>query len=173
MTTASRPEVWLRGALPEYAAALQPVAHGLLQVAEELEALLPGLDRAQLAARPGGAASIGYHVHHLLGSLDRLLTSAQGRQLSVEQLAALRGEAEAPFAGDDGTRLAALVREGITRALAIVRATPPEALTEPRAVGRAALPSTVGGLLFHATEHSARHLGQIVTTARVVRGGAA
>ena len=173
MTATSRPEVWLRGALPGYPAALQPVAHGLLQVQEELEALLPGLDHAQLAARPGGAASIGYHVHHLLGSLDRLLTYAQGRRLSAEQLAALKREAEAPFAGDDGARLAAMVREGVTRALAIVRATPAETLAEPRAVGRAALPSTVGGLLFHATEHSARHSGQAITTARVVRAGGA
>src|SRR3954468_11085681 len=67
----TQPEVWLRGPLPEYLDELQPVAHSLLQVREELEGVL-SLTSAQLWARPGGVASIGFHLRHLAGSLDRL-----------------------------------------------------------------------------------------------------
>jgi hypothetical protein len=38
-----------------------------------------------------------------------------------------------------------------------------------RQVGRAQLPSTVLGLLFHAAEHAQRHVGQLVTTSKVIR----
>jgi hypothetical protein len=37
-------------------------------------------------------------------------------------------------------------------------------------VGRARLPSTVFGLLFHVAEHTQRHAGQAITTAKIVRG---
>ena len=162
------PEVWLRGPVPGFAAPLQPVAHSLLQVREELERALNGLSVEQLATRPGGAASVAYHVRHLLGSLDRLLSYAEGRALSDGQLSALRAEAhDGHF--DAGTLLS-LLRSQLDDALERVRGVAPESLTEARAVGRAALPSTVLGLLFHAAEHSTRHAGQAVTTAKIVRG---
>jgi hypothetical protein len=44
------------------------------------------------------------------------------------------------------------------------------ALLEERAVGRARLPATVLGLLFHGAEHTTRHVGQLVTTLKMVRG---
>jgi uncharacterized damage-inducible protein DinB len=53
--------------------------------------------------------------------------------------------------------------------LAQVRATTVEELLAPRTIGRAALPTTVLGLLFHAAEHATRHAGQAITTARVCR----
>jgi hypothetical protein len=37
-------------------------------------------------------------------------------------------------------------------------------------VGRAKLPATTLGLLFHAAEHTQRHVGQLMTTLKVVRG---
>ena len=172
MTTSARPEVWLRGPVSGVPPALQPVAHALLGVREELESLLPGLTTTQLAARPGGAGSIGFHVRHLLGAVDRLFTYAAGGQLSPAQQAALREEREAPLPGDDAASLVALAARELDRAIEVLRATAAESLLEPREVGRARLPSTVGGLLFHAAEHSTRHLGQIVTTARVVRAAA-
>src|SRR2546423_14376697 len=87
----SEPEVWLRGPLPDYIDELQPVAHSLLQVREEVgrAAAVPA---AQLWARPGGAASIGFHLKHLAGSLDRLLTYAAGKQLTSAQYDDLTGE---------------------------------------------------------------------------------
>jgi hypothetical protein len=44
-------------------------------------------------------------------------------------------------------------------------------LLEPRRVGRAGLPATVIGLLFHGAEHSTRHAGQAITTARILQNG--
>lgn len=167
----SEPEVWLRGPIERVAPLLQPVAHGLVQCRLEVRATLPPLAPAEIWARPGGAASAGYHVRHAIGSLDRLFTYARGEQLSREQLAALRDEGRADER--DGIQ-DALVNEfdsAVDRALAQLRATDPSTLLDPREVGRARLPSTVLGLLFHAAEHTQRHVGSILTTARVVGAG--
>lgn len=166
------PEVWLRGPLRDVARELMPVAHALLQIREEIGALVPTLSREELWARPGGAASIGFHVQHVAGSLDRLLTYARGEALSPAQLAALEHEGRQPgdpSQGPDGATLAREVEAAIDRALVQVRVTRTDTLDEFRSVGRAALPSTVRGLLFHAAEHAQRHAGQIATTARIVR----
>ncbi len=166
----SQPEVWLRGPIEDVAPLLQPVAHGLLQCRLEVRATVPSLTVAQLWTWPGGAAPAGYHVRHAIGSLDRLLTYARGEQLSREQLAAMREEARPDER--DGIQ-DALVDEfdtAVEGALLQVRATDPSTLLDAREVGRARLPSTVLGLLFHAAEHTQRHVGQLVTTAKIVRG---
>jgi DinB superfamily len=167
----SEPEVWLRGPIENVAPMLQPVAHSLLQCRNEVHATLPTLGPAEVWARPGGAASIGYHVRHAVGSLDRLLTYARGEQLTEAQLAAMRGERRAEDRDDIVEALAAEFDAAVDRALAQVRATDPSTLLEPREVGRARLPSTVIGLLFHAAEHTQRHVGQLVTTAKLVHAG--
>jgi uncharacterized damage-inducible protein DinB len=167
----SEPEVWLRGPIEHVAPMLQPVAHSLLQCRNEVHATLPTLGPAEVWARPGGAASIGYHVRHAVGSLDRLLTYARGEQLTEAQLAAMRGERRAEDRDDIVEALAAEFDAAVDRALAQVRATDPSTLLEPREVGRARLPSTVIGLLFHAAEHTQRHVGQLVTTAKLVHAG--
>jgi uncharacterized damage-inducible protein DinB len=170
MSEAVEPEVWLRGALPGVEPLLMPAAHALRQVAEEIERVVPPLSTGELWARPGGAASIGFHLRHVAGSIDRLLTYARGGTLDERQRAVLAAEA---LPGDPPARAATLAREAlgaIDVALSTIRSTPVAALTEPRSVGRAALPSTVLGLLFHVAEHTQRHAGQIVTTARIVRG---
>lgn len=168
-----QPEVWMRGPLPGYPAPLQPVAHSLLQSLEEVRRHLTGLSPEQLWTRPGGAASAGFHVRHAAGSLDRLLTYARGEQLSAEQLAVLKTEAQPdPAAGADA-RLVAHFAAAVERALQQVRHTSETSLLDPRGVGRAQLPSTVLGLLFHAAEHTQRHIGQMVTTIKIVSGGSA
>jgi uncharacterized damage-inducible protein DinB len=167
----SEPEVWLRGPIENVAPMLQPVAHSLLQCRNEVHATIPTLGPAEVWARPGGAASIGYHVRHAVGSLDRLLTYARGEQLTEAQLAAMRGERRAEDRDDIVEALAAEFDAAVDRALAQVRATDPSTLLEPREVGRARLPSTVIGLLFHAAEHTQRHVGQLVTTAKLVHAG--
>ncbi|HEU4631143.1 MAG TPA: DinB family protein [Gemmatimonadaceae bacterium] len=169
MTTPKLPEVWLRGPVPDVPALLQPAAHGLLQCREEVRETVPALDDAQLRARPGGVASVAYHVVHAVGSLDRLLTYARGEALDQAQLAALVAEARVNDQPADGAALAGRFDAAVERALAQLRATPADALTAPRAVGRQRLPSTVVGLLFHAAEHTQRHVGQLVTTAKLVR----
>ena len=161
----SQPEVWLRGPLPDYLDELQPVAHSLLQVREEL-ASVATLSAQQLWARPGGAASIGFHLKHLAGSLDRLLTSAAGKPLTPAQQQYLSRE-EQPT-DESADTLVALAQAAIDRALTHVRTTPLCTLDEAREVGRNRLPSTVLGLLFHAAEHAQRHSAQIITTAKIV-----
>jgi hypothetical protein len=165
-----QPEVWMRGALPGIPSLLQPVAHSLLQSLEEVRTHLRGITPEQLWTRPGGAAAAGYHVRHAAGSLDRLLTYARAEQLSPAQLAALKVEGEADLDPGAEARLIEFFARAIDRALEQVSNTAESSLVEPRGVGRAQLPSTVIGLLFHAAEHTQRHAGQMVTTIRIVTG---
>ena len=167
MSASTSPEVWMRGPLPAYAPTLMPIAHALLQAREDVERVATDLTVEELWQRPGNAASAGYHLQHLAGSLDRLLTYARGESLNEAQFAALAQEG-AP--GVSAPALVSAVLAQINRALDQIRVTPVEHLEEAREVGRAKLPSTVLGLLFHAAEHSARHVGQLTTTLMVVRG---
>jgi uncharacterized damage-inducible protein DinB len=163
----SDPEVWLRGPIEGVPPLLQPVAHSLCQCQEELQRLLPGLTPEQIWHRDA-AATIGFHVLHAIGSLDRLFTYARGAALSEAQLLVLRQETEpdADLTADD---LMVAFDAAVERALDQLRGSDEARLTEPRAVGRARLPSTVVGLLFHAAEHTQRHVGQAITTATLTR----
>ena len=167
MASNGAPEVWLRGPLPEYAPMLMPIAHALLQAREDVERVAAEATAEELWRRPGQAASAGYHLQHLAGSLDRLLTYARGEPLTETQRAALQQEGTA---GAPGSVLVPAALAEIDLALDQVRLTPIESLMAPREVGRARLPSTVFGLLFHAAEHTSRHVGQLITTLKMVRG---
>jgi uncharacterized damage-inducible protein DinB len=169
MADSDLPEVWLRGPLPEVLPLLQPVAHALLQAVEDVRRAVIPLSDEHLWARPGGAPSVGFHVRHAAGSLDRLLTYARGEALSAEQQAFLAGEGEPGSPPAQAAALASAFERQVERAMAQLRATPEATLLEPRGVGRLQLPSTVLGLLVHAAEHTQRHVGQIVTTAKIVR----
>jgi uncharacterized damage-inducible protein DinB len=164
------PEVWLRGPLPAYALELMPIAHALVQAREDVERVATNATAEELWQRPGDAASAGYHLQHLAGSLDRLLTYARGEQLTDAQRAALAREG---VPGVPASVLVPAVLAQVDRALDQLRHTPVTTLEAAREVGRARLPSTVLGLLFHAAEHTSRHVGQLVTTLKVVRGLAA
>jgi uncharacterized damage-inducible protein DinB len=162
------PEAWLRGPIAGIDPDLMPAAHALVQSREDLAAAARGLTREQLWARPGGAASVGFHLRHVAGSIDRLLTYARGAPLSDAQRRAAGAEGTA---GDDAdpTALLADVSSAVDAALAQMRATDRATHLDARAVGRAGLPSTVLGLVFHAAEHAQRHTGQVIATAKVVR----
>ncbi len=166
----ARPEVWMRGPVPDVPPLLQPAAHSLLQSLEEVRAVVGPLSTDHLWARPGGAPSVGFHVRHAAGSLDRLLTYARGEGLSEEQRARLAAEEEPGSPPAPAADLVAAFERQVDRALGQLRHTDESTLLEPRGVGRLQLPSTVLGLLFHAAEHTQRHAGQIVTTARIVQG---
>lgn len=159
------PEAWLRGPVAGIPPLLQPVAHALLQALEDAEAVAAGVSRDELWAGVGGAASMGFHLIHATGSLDRLFTYARGESLSDAQREALAMEKAPSTTADAGTLLSAL-RAQVGRALAQLGATDTATLTDHRAVGRAGAPSTVIGLLFHGAEHTVRHVGQAITTAR-------
>lgn len=167
MATADKPEAWLRGAIPGIHPALMPVAHALQQAREDIERVAAGAAAEELWRRPGGAASAGYHLQHLAGSLDRLFTYARGEPLDEAQRAALLREGTP---GPSGAELVAAALAGIDRALEQLRHTAADSLGAAREVGRARLPSTVLGLLFHGAEHTTRHVGQLITTLKVVRG---
>lgn len=165
----SEREAWLRGALPGVPPLLMPAAHALTGAGEDLARAAAGLTPGQLWARPAGVASVGFHLRHVAGILDRLLTYARAEPLSDARLAYLRAEADPgdPAPGVDD--LLAGVARAIDQAVDQIRATPEASLTDPRTVGRLQYPSTVQGLIFHAAEHAQRHTGQVVTLARIVR----
>jgi len=166
-----RPEAWLRGPVPEIAPALQPVAHSLIQVREDLPPLLESLTPEQFWARPGRSGSIGYHAIHLAGTIDRLTTYARGDALSEMQVADLKAERVADTTRPPIAEIVRLVTGAIDAALHDVRTFHEVDLYSHREVGRAKLPSTTLGLLFHAAEHTTRHAGQIQTLVRVLAGG--
>jgi uncharacterized damage-inducible protein DinB len=168
MTNHDTPEVWLRGPVDGVPKLLQPVAHGLLQCREELRATVGDLSYAQIWRPVPGVASIGFHLRHAARSLDRLLTYARGESLSSGQFQALAAEADTDGAKESGAALLAAFNTEVEAALQQLEATSESALLQPRGVGRAQLPSTTLGLLFHAAEHTQRHVGQIVTTAKIV-----
>lgn len=167
--TTPLPEVWLRGPLPAVPPLLQPVAHALLQAREELAAHLASFPAAKLAERPLGLASVGFHLRHLTGVLDRTFTYARGEALGAAQLAYLATEEQPPTQPGAVPELLQAFSQQVDAALAQLIATPETSLPEWRGVGRAQLPSTVLGLLVHAAEHTMRHVGQVLVTARVVQ----
>ncbi|GAA4437596.1 hypothetical protein GCM10023188_31970 [Pontibacter saemangeumensis] len=166
-------EVWLRGPLPDMPPLLQPVAHALLQAREEVDALMLGFPEELLWERPAGVASVGFHLQHLTGVLDRLLTYARGEALSQAQLDALGTEGKCPEPTCSTQDFVQAFNQQVGKALEQLRRTDQEALTELRGVGRAQIPSTVLGLLVHAAEHTMRHVGQLSVTSRILRGTAA
>jgi uncharacterized damage-inducible protein DinB len=169
MLSTDTQEVWLRGPLPDVPPLLQPVAHALLQAREEVTKLLHGFPVTLLWEKPAGVASIGFHLQHLTGVLDRTFTYARGQQLTPEQLEALAMEGKCPPAGCHVPELIHAFHNQVEQALTQLRTTGEATLTEPRSVGRAMLPSTVLGLLVHAAEHTMRHVGQLSVTARVLK----
>jgi len=158
-------EPWLRGTLMEYDAVRRQVLHALELAAEDVERWCWGLSDEEMEARPFGVASVGFHLRHIARSLDRLLTYAEGRELSGLQLAALSTELSAP---PNAAAVLSEFRTLIPLASHRVKSFEPEVFEEPRVVGRKRLPATVGGLLVHCAEHTQRHVGQAITTARIV-----
>jgi hypothetical protein len=161
-------EAWQRGPVEGFEPFLMPVVHALIQVREDLDRLTAAVPAEIVWQRPGGAASIGFHIRHTAGALDRLFTYARGETLTDAQRAIARdegtpGEPPVPIA-----TVVAQAQQDIERALEQLRATPRDVLLEARKVGRAGLPSTVLGLLFHAAEHATRHVGQAITTAKIL-----
>jgi uncharacterized damage-inducible protein DinB len=163
------PEVWLRGPLPAVPPLLQPVAHALLQAREEVTEILTDFPAAKLAERPLGLASVGFHLRHLTGVLDRTFTYARGEALNETQLAYLAAEGQPPTHTSAVAELVQAFSQQVDKALVQLGATSESSLPEWRGVGRAQLPSTVIGLLVHAAEHTTRHVGQLLVTARVVK----
>jgi len=173
MKTGENREFWLRGPVPGIPSLLQPVAHALLQAREEVNMLMVAFPEDRLWQRPGGVASPGFHLQHLAGVLDRLLTYARDEALTPSQLTDLASEG---IPAEGQATVAELLNRfniRVDRALDQIARTPESSLTDIRHVGRARLPSTVAGLLFHAAEHTQRHNGQLLVTVKVLTAAVA
>ena len=166
-----KPEVWLRGSIPGIPAGVMPVAHALLGAVEEVQRLVDGLAPEALWQSPGGAASIGFHLTHLTGSTDRLFSYAAGEELSDAQREQLHFERTGGDKSRSATELRADFEATIDQCIETLRSLDPGTLDDFRGVGQAQLPSSVRGLLFHAAEHAARHVGQMATTLKVLQAG--
>ena len=159
------PEPWLRGTLKEIPAVPRAVLHALELAEEDLKRWCGDLTDEQINASPPGLPPVAFHLRHIARSLDRLLTYAEGRSLTDEQSAALKAEL------DPGARSDDLVREldsAIRKSAARIRAFDLNALEQVRNVGRRRLPTTVAGLLVHVADHTQRHVGQAITTAKII-----
>jgi uncharacterized damage-inducible protein DinB len=160
-------EPWLRGPLEGIDPAVMPIAHSLKQVLEDLPDVVRGLTTEQIWAKPGNAASVGFHLKHMAGSLDRLYTYARGEKLTEAQFAFLRSENNQDDRAVDSLLAEALSR--VKEALHQLQNTRANELHETRLVGRKELPSNTLALLYHGAEHVQRHLGAMIATAKVVR----
>lgn len=160
------PEPWLRGTLSDVAAVPRAVLHALELAKIDLIYWCGPLTDDELNARFEGIAPVAFHLRHIVRSIDRLLTYAEGRALDERQIAALKTE-KAPGATCEQvfTELDASLARAATR----IRALGANNLDEARAVGTKELPTTVGGLLVHVADHTQRHVGQAVTTAKFVQ----
>lgn len=161
----SLPEPWMRGPIPEIDPLIAPVLYSFQQAREDLRRWTEGLSSRQLWATSFACASVGFHIRHIAGSTDRLISYLQGKPLNAGQLATLEAEHEPAHVSRD--ELLALLDAAFDDAEAVVRALDPVTLCEPRGVGRRRLPTTVIGLLFHIAEHTQRHVGQAICAAKL------
>ncbi len=156
----------MRGPLPGVDTFVAPLLYSFQMAREDLEKYTAGLTTEQIWATPHGFGSVGFHLRHIAGSTDRLMTYVSGGQLSSDQMAALKTEKEP---GATREELLAGIVQTFANAEAVVRALDPGRLAEPRGVGRKQLPTTVIVLLVHIAEHTQRHVGQAISAAKLAR----
>ena len=160
------PEPWLRGPVPGVNPLIAPILYAFQQAREDLAMHTSGLTTEQIWATPHGLGSVGFHIGHIAGSTDRLITYLQGEQLSEAQMTALQAEHQLGASLDE---LLGALHSSFQHAEAVVRSLNAANLTEPREVGRKRLPTTVIGLLTHIAEHTQRHVGQAIGAAKLAR----
>jgi uncharacterized damage-inducible protein DinB len=155
----------MRGPIEGVHPLLAPVFYSFQMAREDLEKYTAGLPTARIWATPHGLASVGFHILHIAGSTDRLMTYLQGRELAAAQLDAMAVEKSPGEPSRD--QLLAALNQAFRDAEAVIRATDPAILAEARTVGRKRLPTTVIGLLTHIAEHTQRHVGQAIVAAKL------
>jgi uncharacterized damage-inducible protein DinB len=173
MTTSPAPtpytEPWLRGTHTDVPAAGRAVLHALELALDDLTQWTAGLTDAEVHAQPLGLTPIAFHLRHIARSTDRILTYAEGEQLAAEQLAALQSEQSEEGKQEPLAALLAEVEVAFTDAAERIRVLATANLDTPRFVGRKQLPTSIGGALIHVADHTQRHVGQVVTTAKVLK----
>jgi hypothetical protein len=163
-------EPWLRGPLSDVHPLLAPTLHSFAQVREDLAHWTEGLTEAEIWSRPHGLAPVGFHLRHIAGSVERLTAYIRGEQLTPKQLEAIPQEGDpSPGRSTSLDELLDEVNEALHQSEQVIRALDPTTLQEPRSVGRKQLPTTVIGLVVHLAEHSQRHVGETIVTAKLAR----
>jgi uncharacterized damage-inducible protein DinB len=160
------PEPWLRGTLTDVPAVTRAVLHALELAKEDLLHWCGRLTDAELNTRPAGITPVAFHIRHIACSLDRLLTYAEGNQLSSGQIAQMKAELDEPAKREE---LFAELDGALRKSAERIRAFDVGRLNEPREVGQKKLPTTLGGLLVHVADHTQRHVGQAITTSKIVQ----
>jgi len=166
MDKAKIPEPWLRGTLTDVDPVLRAVLHALDLAKEDLERWCVDLSDDQLNARPSDLAPAAFHIRHIARSIDRLLTYAEGTALSSEQIALMKSELDP---GATREQVFSELNRTLKTAADRIRSFSPEDLCDRRTVGRQQMPTTVAGLLVHVADHTQRHVGQAITTAKIVK----
>ncbi|HLK63022.1 MAG TPA: DinB family protein [Bryobacteraceae bacterium] len=161
----SLPEPWLRGPAAGVNPLVAPILYTFQQAREDLRQYTEGLTDTQIWERPHGFGSVGFHIRHIAGSTDRLMTYLQRGALNDAQMAALRSEDVHPGPGRE--ELLSALDRAFQQAEQIVRSLDVASLAEVRGVGRKQLPTTVIGLLTHIAEHTQRHIGQAISAAKL------
>src|SRR5208282_5230709 len=171
MSTSSAPyiEPWLRGTDTDAPAAGRAVLHALELALDDLTKWTVGLTDAEVHSQPLGLPSIAFHLRHIAGSVDRILAYTEGGQLSAEQLVALKNEQGGEGKQETLAELLAAVEVSFSDAAGRIRVLATANLDTPRAVGRKQLPTSIGGAMIHVADHTQRHVGQVVTTAKVLK----
>jgi uncharacterized damage-inducible protein DinB len=159
------PEPWLRGTLSDLPVVQRALLHSLQMAQEDTAKWCGGLDDRELHLRPFHLPSVAFQLRHIARSLDRFCCYAEDTPLNPKQLAALGSEMDG--GGDRQAILGELEKsiEKTRQRLDAIVLRPPDS---PVSIGRKGLPTTIAGLLIHAAEHTQRHVGQAITTAKVI-----
>ena len=165
-TVVAYTEPWLSGTHAETPAVSRAVLHALDLASDDLTKWTAGLTDNEVHTQPFGLMSVASHLKHIARSTDRLLTYAEGGQLSSEQLSALKAE---QIGAETLAELLAEIEASFSNAAERVRVLGTADFNTPRGVGRKQLPTSIGGALIHVADHTQRHVGQVVTTAKVLK----
>jgi len=159
-------EPWLRGTHADIPAVARGVLHAFDLALDDITKWTEGLTDLEVHAQPLGLSPVSFHLKHIARSIDRLLTYAEGGQISAEQLVLLKSEQ-----GGEGTlaELLAELETSLSNAADRVRTLATADFNTFRGVGRKQLPTSIGGALVHVADHTQRHVGQVVTTSKVIK----
>jgi uncharacterized damage-inducible protein DinB len=158
-------EPWMSGTHSDVPAVGRAVLHAMDLALDDLTKWTQGLTDAEVHSRPLGLPAVAFHLRHIARSVDRILNYAEGNQLSAEQLTALKVEQS----GEETlAALLAEVKASFSNAAGRVRVLATADFETFRGVGRKQLPTSIGGALIHVADHTQRHVGQVVTTAKVL-----
>ena len=166
MEKLSSVEPWLTGSRADVHALLAPTLYAYEQARSDVASWTQPLSDAQIWSRPHGLAPVGFQIRHIAGSVERLTTYLKGDQLTAEQLDAMKKEMDQ---GPGREELLRILGDSLRQSEEAILALDPATLDQPRYVGRKRLPTTVIGLVVHLAEHTQRHVGEAIITAKLVR----